>query len=241
MHLITRPLPDAERMAQRLRAMGQVVLVDPLLQEVAGASPHPWETLQFYRGVITTSQRAIHILAAQTLERSMPLWVVGDASERCARMHGFMAVQHGGGDVRCLVEGLLEWAKKTDPIDSLCAHSFLYLSGADVTVDLPSVLAKHGLVCTRWVIYTMLQQTTFFPETIAALQAGAVTTVSLYSKRTAEAFVRAVQSAGVSLRTVNIHCPSQAILNHAQTLFHLNFREEEQPCCILIPMAADPI
>src|SRR5579864_1783939 len=91
---VTRAQPAAEATAERLRALGVEPLVEPLLavRPITGASVD----LTGAAAIAFTSANAVAAFAALSGDRSLPAFVVGDATAAAARAIGFERVTSAG-------------------------------------------------------------------------------------------------------------------------------------------------
>jgi uroporphyrinogen-III synthase len=187
--LVTRPEPDAERTAAALRARGHVVVVAPLLriEPAAGAEigNGPWAAI-----LITSTHAAPAIARHERFAelRTLPVFTVGERSAQAMRATGFADVSSAGGDVGDLARLVAERMKPgTVP---------LYLAGADRSGDLAGALSARGFVVRTAVIYRAVPADAF-PPAVAKALAGGIDGVLHFSRRSAEAYVRATRGAGL--------------------------------------------
>ena len=187
--LVTRPEADAERTATALRACGHTVVVAPLLahragrgcrdrrRTVCGDSRH-----QRQRGAGDCPASALYG-AARTARYSRS---AGAARRPCERA-GFADVTSADGDVRDLARLVAQRVKG--------GASLLYLAGADRAGDLAGRLSGQGFVVRTVVIYRAIAAAVL-PSAVADALGGGVDGVLHFSRRSAEAFLRAVRDAG---------------------------------------------
>ena len=97
---VTRAQPGADRTAARLRALGFVPVVLPLLALRSIAQPAP--DLSDVSALTFTSRNAVTVFAGLTPERLLPVFAVGDATAGAARAAGFSDVLSAVGDVEAL-------------------------------------------------------------------------------------------------------------------------------------------
>lgn len=187
--LVTRPEPDAERTAAKLRARGHVVLVVPLLRiepvQHAQIGPGPFSAL------LVTSANAASAVArhARFAElRALPVFAVGDRSAEAMRAAGFVDVASAHGDVSDLA-ALVAGRCKPDA-------SLLYLAGADRSGDLAGVLSARGFAVETAVVYRAVATGALPPEALAAMADG-VDGVLHFSRRTSEAYVDVARAGGL--------------------------------------------
>jgi uroporphyrinogen-III synthase len=193
--LVTRPLEDGERTAQVLRARGHSVTLAPLLRIeplVAEFGPGP------FAAVLTTSANAARAMAghARLAElRSVPLYTVGRRSAEAARAVGFSIVHSADGDAHDLIRiAARELAGAARPL--------LYLAGADRSVDLAEGLGRHGLTVRTAIVYRAAAAERLPRKTEQAIRAGEIGGVLHYSRRSADAFLRCAEAAGLRGRAL---------------------------------------
>lgn len=209
--LVTRPHEDAAPLAERLAALGHEALPAPLLEikNIAGDALN----LQGVQAVLFTSANGVRAFAARSHERGLAVFCVGDATAREAAAAGFSHVKSAAGDVAVLAQ-LVQ--VELDPQ----AGEVLHPAGSKVAGDLAGQLQKAGFNYCRAVLYRA-EPAEILPEIAReALNTGAVDGVLLYSPRTAQAFARLVQQAGLEdrLSTVSAYCLSQAVADAVQGL-----------------------
>lgn len=193
--LITRPQEDGERTAQALRARGHSVTLAPLVHIeplAAEFGPGP------FAAVLTTSANAARAVAghARLAElRSVPLYTVGRRSAEAARAVGFTIAHSADGDAHDLIRILARELAGT-------ARPLLYLVGADRSVDLAQALATHGLTVRTAVVYQAAAADRLPREVEQAITAGEIDGVLHYSRRSADAFLRWADAAGLRARAL---------------------------------------
>jgi uroporphyrinogen-III synthase len=200
--LVTRPLPDGQATAARLRTKGFEVLLAPMLRFEPVAF-HDDSDAQ-YGAVIVTSANALRAIEAR-LEGSrllaLPLFAVGEHTAEAARAAGFTQVISANSDAAGLRERILasvktKTLKKTNPL--------LYLAGADLSRDLPGELGEHGFTVVTQTTYRMVALSSLPEETREAFAAERVEAVLHYSRRSARAFIEAVRRAGIEISALSL-------------------------------------
>jgi uroporphyrinogen-III synthase len=200
--LVTRPRPDGEATAARLRTKGFEVLLAPMLR---------FEPVAFhddpdahYGAVIVTSANALRAIEAK-LEGShllgLPLFAVGEHTAQAARAAGFAKVISANSDAAGLRERILasvkaKALKKTNPL--------LYLAGADLARDLPGELGERGFTVVTQTTYRMVALSSLPDEARKAFAADQIEAVLHYSRRGARAFIEAVRGAGVEISALSL-------------------------------------
>lgn len=189
--LVTRPEPDNERTAVRLRQRGHEVLLAPLLHMEAiqtNLGDGPWVA------AVITSINAVRAIAAHPqFERlkKLPLFAVGGRSADAARAAGFAQVTSAAGDARDLVRLISERLPHTE-------LPLLYLAGEDRAADLAAELAPEGLVMHTVAIYRAAKVSSFSPQVHAALAEGTIGGVLHFSRRSVETYLVCAAAADLS-------------------------------------------
>lgn len=186
--VVTRPQADADRTASALRGRGHEVLVAPLMR----VEPIAADLSGQWGAIVITSANAPGVLAGNPARAALiklPLFAVGHRSADAARLAGFADVTSAGGDVRDLVQLIVE--RHADAKAPL-----LYLAGEDRAADLIGELSVHGIAAEMRVVYRAV--TASFPdELIEALKAGEIDAVLHFSRRSAENYLSGANRAGI--------------------------------------------
>lgn len=202
--LVTRPEPDGERTAAKLRALGCEVMLAPLLRveaidaDLAGS----WDA------VALTSSNAIRAVAdhrglTPLLEK--PAFTVGGRTADAAFAQGFVNVVSADGDLADLVRVMTTHLRPGARV--------LYLAGEERSGDLAGALAGAGIDCTMRVVYRAVAVAQFPPDVRAALAAGSLDGVLHYSRRSAAIFVDCAAAAGIAGPALGLihYCLSQQV------------------------------
>jgi uroporphyrinogen-III synthase len=209
--LVTRPEPDAERTAQKLRDRGCDVLLAPLLRvellDHADLGAGPWGA------VAMTSANA-----ARALERhprrselvALPAFTVGRRTAAAARAVGFQAVASANGNEQALVR--LISAEHRD------GTMVLYLAGEDRAGDLAADLAPADIQVKTVAVYRAAAATELPATATAALTGGEIGCVLHFSRRSARVYLDCARTSGVLDRALTPfhYCLSPAV---AEPLF----------------------
>jgi uroporphyrinogen-III synthase len=182
--LVTRPLEDAQPLADKLEGLGHEAVVIPLLQ----IKPRDGVVLAEgpFQATCVSSANGLTAKANLTHLHHIPFFAIGPQSALEARRQGFDHVHDKGGNVEGLVRTLCKSLKpENGPV--------LYLSGAETTGDLEGKLKAHGFTVVRQVVYDAEPSVV---SNLAQLLSGAEG-VLLYSPRTAKLWVAQVQQAAL--------------------------------------------
>ncbi|HET7714317.1 MAG TPA: uroporphyrinogen-III synthase [Bauldia sp.] len=204
--LVTRPEPDAGETAARLAAMGHEVMVQPMLRIVFAPPPEdPPEPA----ALIATSRNGIRALSTWPVAegwRAKPLFVTGEGTARTAADAGFTDVRPGGADAASLADRLIrDFPKRNGRI--------LYAAARDRTGALAGGLTAAGYDVRTIEAYRAETETELDPAVAAALTAARIDGILFFSRRTAAAFVAALQQAhlGESLRRIACYVLSERV------------------------------
>ena len=208
--LITRPRPDAVRLATALAARGVDAVLAPLTEIVFTPAPVPLDGVQ---AILITSANGARALAAATPRRDVRILAVGRASAEAVRKEGFTTVVSADGDVHTLA------ALARRALDRQ-AGALLHASGADVAGDLAGMLAKDGFDARRMSLYEARMAGALPAEAAKALGAQAVQGVTLFSPRSADSFVRLLREAHLERQAAPLtaFCLSAAVAHAASGL-----------------------
>lgn len=144
--VVTRPQPQGDATAERLRALGHVPIIAPLTRTIA--LPGSLPDLTGIRAVAATSANAFrHAGTALTAHvRHLPVLTVGDRTAEAARNAGFADIRSADGDVGAL----LTLARETT------AGGLLYLAGHPRRADFELGLQQDDRAVTTVEIYETL-------------------------------------------------------------------------------------
>ena len=198
--LVTRPYPDNEATAHALRARGFEVALAPMLRFEPMALSDDLNA--DYGAVIVTSAnalRAIEAKLAQSALLELPLFAVGDRTASVARSLGFAEVISAEGDASALRDCVLAGAKRLKK-----ERPLLHLAGADLSGDLASDFAAHGLDVATIVTYRMTMVSRLPHQALDAFAANQIEAVLHYSQRSAHAFLEAARSDGVEISALSV-------------------------------------
>ncbi len=198
--LVTRPEPDASRLAQRLKAAGHDPLIEPLMSvEYLEASAELPGALKDAQAIAFTSANGVRALARCYTGRHLPVFAVGDATAAAARQAGFSTVHGAAGDVDHLAADI---AARLDP----GAGSIVHIAGSVVAGDLQGTLAAHGFQVDRHVLYAMTASASLSPEVIAQITRASLEAALVYSPRSGRILVDLVNKAGLQEACQAITC-----------------------------------
>lgn len=207
--LLTRPREDSEALAALLAMRGHSALIEPLL-EIAPKPDAPLD-LSGVQAVLLTSANGARALAGRAEAVALPAYAVGAATAEAARQVGFAQVESADGDVHSLAALV---AAKLKPADG----ALLHVCGQHVAGDLAGELSDFEV--RRAVLYEARAIEALSDATQAALRAGEVDGVLLFSPRTAATLARLAAAAGLeqAFARVTAYCLSAAVAEAARPL-----------------------
>jgi uroporphyrinogen-III synthase len=223
--LVTRPEPDALKLAGVLEEMGHEATIDPLLAVTFdGGEPVDLESAQ---AVIATSRNALRAIKsgpALAIARELPLFAVGSATAAEARALGFQTVVTGAGTAAELVAHIVS---QLDPAAGLVVH----LAGDTLAGNLKSELEAHGFRLLQPVVYRMLPARELSEETVEQLATGEIEGVILMSPRTAGVYAGLVRKHGLAatIRPLPHFCLSAAVARRLQPLGEVRIEIADSP------------
>ena len=183
--LVTRPEPDADRTARALRDRGRQALVAPLIHiepiPDAPIGEGPWAAIAL------TSANAVTALVAHPAKARLlrvPVFTVGARTEEAAHAAAFAHVESAYGDVAALASLIV--ARLADRTKQV-----LYLAGEDRAGNLEALLGEYGIAVP---IYRAVQATRLSEAARSALANDRIDGVLHFSRRSAEAFIAAIEA-----------------------------------------------
>ncbi|MDA9631107.1 uroporphyrinogen-III synthase [Candidatus Pelagibacter sp.] len=223
--LLTRPLEDCSEMIIKFKSLGHQVSHLPLLS----IDKLDYEQINFsdYRGIIFTSANAVKFLELKKINKKIPCFCVGSATEKKARSAGFQNVIAAEGNVENLKELVLQnFDKKNGKI--------IYVSGKTISADLDTQLIKEGYDIKRIVNYRTAHNKKFDENFVKELKLKIPDMVYVYSQNSALSFLNFIkihQSETLWMDT-NLMCigeKTSSILNEIKwkKIFLFNPGEEE--------------
>lgn len=203
--LVTRPLPQAERTAERLRALGYVPVLAPMLRIEPINPPDPPE-FNNVQAILATSTNGIERLVALTDVRSVAVLTVGTRTAAAAAKAGFTDVHSASGDGHSLLDLAIN---KLTPD----AGKVIHIRGRHAAVAFDA-LADQGYDFHELIAYQAIEEPELPLPALHPAPAAAV----LYSARTSSALARAARSAGFDLSKIALIGISTAALAPLEAL-----------------------
>ncbi len=185
--LITRPQPVADEFAGKLKDEGFEVYLAPMTEYVE--QPGSCEDIAHYQGIIFTSAQAVHLFAAREVERYIAVFAVGEATAQAAKAEGYRRINLATGDSDAVISLIKREKAKYE------LKRMLHPCGEDTAQDIGAALKSEGIYVDRLVVYKAKFMDHLPGDVTKSLQDGDITTVTLFSARTAANFTRMLQSA----------------------------------------------
>lgn len=191
--LVTRPAVFARQMEQELVSAGYTPVFESFLDYEKLFNPAP--DIQGRFVVAITSQMAAMTVAqdkdlyADFL--SAPCFCVGVKTARMAELAGFVSPITGEGSGLALARLMTKTLPK---------QTVLHICGADTDPTFADSLTDVGFDYQGWPVYKAHQITTLSNTLKNRIASGGIDAVLFYSKRSAQAFVNAVVSSGLSAK-----------------------------------------
>lgn len=203
--LITRPKAAAEAFASRLQQEGLKVYIAPLMEylplpaDVSGAASA--------NALVFSSVQAVTLFAQRSDVRHLPVFAVGEATAQAATLAGFTTIETSPGDSLSLA-GLIRARQ-----EKLQLKKLFHPAGEDTASDLGRMLSGDGMTVKRVTLYKAAFIENIAPEIEQALATGKISTVTLFSARTAQNFVRILKQPHMKnvSATLEAVCLSQRI------------------------------
>ncbi|MGE0613511.1 MAG: uroporphyrinogen-III synthase [Hyphomicrobiales bacterium] len=205
--LVTRSRPGADEQAAKLRALGFGGLVEPLLHIEYVSAPEI--SLDGAQGLVVTSAnalRAVELLPADAVPRSLPLYAVGDATAGHARRLGFTSVVAGPGDGEGLAALIVDGVKPG-------AGALLHLCGERLAFDMAAALGARGYEMRGTVVYRAHDAGALSRRAREHIATGRLAGALLMSPATAAVYAGVVARAGLSdaARSMQYFCLSRNV------------------------------
>lgn len=179
--LLTRPREESERLAARLRPMGYVCYLAPMLEVAWIESPSP--CLDGVRAVMATSAHAFGRLSVLEPLKALPCYCVGSVTAQAARLAGFQQVCDARGDGAALGDLMA----RSGEVPS--GSAILHLAGRDAHPAPRMALAARGISVKTWVVYEAHAAQEMPESALSAFRDPSLSAALFFSARTALTFV----------------------------------------------------
>ncbi|HPF78125.1 MAG TPA: uroporphyrinogen-III synthase [Alphaproteobacteria bacterium] len=206
--LITRPLKDAQEMAQSLRDKGYDVFCEPFIDVIL----HDHDISisdDKYAGLIFTSVNGVRVYVQNTSARNITVYTVGDRTKAEAIAAGFSDITSAAGTVDDLA-ALLSAQKSPRP--------YLYIRGQEVAKPLNKMV--DGAEVEEVILYHVDKKGEISSECRDAVAQGGVDYVLFFSTRTAQSFVDYIRKEGLEegLKTSKALCLGASMIEYVSEL-----------------------
>jgi uroporphyrinogen-III synthase len=180
--LFTRPEIDSVEFVKKFIQLGHRVSIFPILTIVK--KKIPTLDLTKYNSIIFTSANAVLSLE-QEFSSNIRCFCVGNATALQAKKKGFSNIVTAGGSYFQLREIIFNHSNTND-------GKFLYIRGEYIANDLRSDLVSRGYQVDSFITYTTLPNIDFDPQTLQILNDQIVDIIFIYSRRSADHFVKLI-------------------------------------------------
>lgn len=202
--LLTRPLVDSQRFADRLGQDGITCVLAPLLSiELVTQVSLDFDGLQ---AALLTSANGARALADLTSRRDIKVLAVGASTAEQARTRGFLDTLVAGGDVASLANLVLAQLRPD-------GGRLVHIAASVQAGDLSGMLECHGFAVERLVAYRAVTADDLPNEAGDSLRGGLLDGVVFFSPRTAATFAALVKKVGLQETTAPLaaFCLSRAV------------------------------
>ena len=178
--LLTRPLEDSKELIFKLKSLGHKVSHMPVIKISKIKTNLNYDD---YSGIIFTSANAIKFLDTKNINKSMPCFCVGSATEKKALEKGFQNLYAADGSVDNLKEIIFQnYNKKNGKI--------LYVSGEKLSFNLHDKLIDEDYNVERVINYNVEHITDFDLEFIEQLKQSIPEIIYVYSQNSAKSLLK---------------------------------------------------
>ena len=185
--LVTRPLSDAEELAERLHARGHTTFIEPLIDIVFREGTAL--DLDGVQALLFTSANGARAAARRTIERTIRVLAVGPATGAEARAVGFTNVSESSGEG---IDALaLTVRKQLNPARGTLLHG----TGTATAGDMKVALQPSGFTVRTEQLYDARAADSLSRTFTAELTAGRIDAATFFSPRTADRFVTLIRAA----------------------------------------------
>ena len=193
--LVTRPEDDAHETAARLKALGHVPVVAPLISIKFIDGPDI--DLARVQALIATSSNGVRALARRTRRRDIALFAVGQQTAETARQEGFAKVHSADGDAVALANLVAS---------SVVAGTgaLIHATGSEASGALVAGLCEKGFDVRREVLYETPAVVSLPSPAGDALLDESLDAALFFSQRTARIFCERVAEAGLAPRCAKL-------------------------------------
>lgn len=221
--LVTRPQPDADMTAERLREIGHTPLVAPLI-EIQGLNQAGSLDISGFQAVLVTSANGARALARATDCRDTQIFAVGAASAETARQAGFKSVESADGDVGALKLLVMEC------LDPGVGH-LLHITGSVTAGNLAGELRCAGFSVNANQLYQADTVSTLPTKILDGITQHRIDAMIFFSPRTSRTFMQLVRKAKILelLNNINVFCLSEEVRKSLEESYFEDVRVAQRP------------
>ena len=182
-------------LAGALHRAGIASMVEPMLEILYRTPEKTGPKKICFSGIILTSQHGLKgmLRCVPHVPRKTPVYCVGTVTAQHALHAGFKNVHVAGGTAVHLQQLIQD---KAIPQSISAEVPLFYPRGQDIRLNLKDELAAHGIVVEECIVYEAKPVVALSAHLLDTIRKGAVKAVVLYSKRTAETFLKLLKEAG---------------------------------------------
>ncbi|WP_373086003.1 uroporphyrinogen-III synthase [Sneathiella sp.] len=209
--LITRPEPDAARLAVILQKMGHEGVSAPMM--TIKNRPGTKIDVDGVQALLVTSANGARALGRATAFRNVKVFAVGAATAEAVRAEGFSDISSAAGDTASLTEEVIGDCKPEN-------GKLVHVAGTEVAGDLAGDLKAAGFDCDRVVLYDATPARAIRGDVETQIKNGSIAAALFYSPRTAAIFNDIVTKSGLApkLTLITALCLSKAVAEKLETL-----------------------
>ncbi len=229
--LVTRPQPDADKLAALIEEKGIKASVAPMM-EISFLDDIGSEINQALakrpQFLVITSANGTRALADATRRRDMTLVTVGDATAALAKRLGFTNVFSAQSGGNANAEILTQYIRSN--FRAVNGRLIVHLCGSKA-IPLGRHLAHEGFVVEPITLYAADRIDAFPPNVERALTQNQIHAVLFFSSRTAEFFVELMEEHGLNqlYPRLTAICLSQKIADDISYLLWHHIRSADIP------------
>ncbi len=183
---ITRPQKECNETSKRLKNLGHQTLEAPLF-EIEAIKLEPQKEIG---ALIVTSLNGVRSLGHLNLNKSLPVFTVGDRTANEAQKNGFQNIHSAKGTEQDLIALILE---KSDGING----KFIHFSGENIKGDLVGALKLRNIKAKREVTYRAKALNVMPKTLLRAIKLKEIDGGVFYSGRAATTFNKMIARNGL--------------------------------------------
>lgn len=190
---LTRPKKECFKSSERLKNLGHQTIEAPLFKIETFPCTEPLKL----GGVIFTSLNGIASTEHLKLDKTLPIFTVGNKTAIEAKKSGFLNIKSANGAQKEL-EALI--IKSSDDLNGEIVH----FAGENIRGDLVGALSHHGILARREVVYRAKALRNLPENLLNALKSKEIDGGIFYSIRAATTFNKLIIDSGLKQNLENI-------------------------------------